>query len=106
MTAILPSWLPDAVGAISSLLLTVPAWRAASLLKAIFIIERKADQHPRSRSGHATERKSRTLPHREAASRLATAMRGPLGKWNQLDDIMLKLGLGLLPLSFVARLFT
>lgn len=108
----LPNWFPDAIGMVSSLLLAVPAWRAANLLKIIFAIESDASEQAnlpdnRSQAEQPSLRRQRSdfVPNGDVAKELAKAMRESSGRWDPLDDRMLKAGLLLLLLSFVTRLF-
>lgn len=100
----LPTWLPDAIGAISSLLLTVPAWRAMNMLRTISSLEDDATKprQPPDEGGQRSD--SRFISHDDATARIVQAMRDATQKWNGLDDFMLKSGLLLLVLSFLVRL--
>jgi hypothetical protein len=107
----IPTWLPDAIGTISSLMLTIPAWRASSLLKVIFSIEREVESDAQSAlqakqalPGSGRRQRGDYVPDEDTANALINAMRDVAARWDPIDDWMLKAGLLLLFVSFVARL--
>lgn len=93
----LPTWMPDALGTIASLMLAIPAWRAMSVLKEIARIEDGA-----SNTRHINSDR-RTMPHAEVRELVLASMRSALGKWNRMDELLLKSGLVLLLFSFLSR---
>ena len=95
----LPLWLPDLLGMVSGLLLTVPAWRASGMLRAVATIRREAAQVPRVEDpGYES--------HAEVVEGLTKAMLGSAQVWNRADDLLLKAGILLLIASFAVKLLS
>ncbi len=89
-------WLPDAVGTVASILLAIPAWRASQLLKVIFTLGNDASpSNPGSR---------RHMSDEQVREAVKNSIRNLASTWNRADDLMLKIGVVLLILSFIIRI--
>lgn len=93
----MPTWLPDLLGMVSGLLLTVPAWRASGMLRAVAKLRRDAANIPPGQD-------PKFSPHSEVVNELTNAMLGSAQVWNRIDDFMLKTGIILLIASFAVKL--
>lgn len=94
----MPTWVPDLLGMLSGLSMTVPAWRASAILRAVADLRREAANIPPVQS-------PKFVPHSQVVRDLTEAMLSTAQIWNRKDDFMLKLGVVLLIASFAVKLF-
>lgn len=96
--SVIPPWLPDFIGTVSGVCLAVPTWRATSILKSIHEIKRDAAAVPRQ------PQNDDFVSHGEVVKGATDAMLEGIQSWNARDDVLLKVGVVLLIVSFAVRL--